>query len=162
SLGPQFMRAVSRLSRTPQDYMARQPRLIEDLGIAWMTAAIFCLIAAVPLGIYGAISIIQTALGKPPEIHVVQWFLFVFTIFASYFTAATLAGPLYWITRPLRPGWFGNAVTGSLITPIVYGSVAAVAYFAWDPAGQTIFGDHGMTREQFGADLPEMLLIFAV
>jgi hypothetical protein len=143
--------------------MVSRPPLRQDLGAGWLYAFGYCFIAFLPLLLLGILSLFQALAGGVPEVTFIQWLLLIITIFAGYFVAATIAATAFWITRPLRPGPIGYALSGVIITPIVYGSVAFTAFVAWEPAGRIIFGNHGATtRDAFLGDILKLLGLFAV
>jgi hypothetical protein len=96
------------------------------------------------------------------ELSLLQWLLVCLAVFGSYFVAATVAAVAFWLTRPLRPGLLGYVLSGIVITPIVYGSIAFCAYVAWEPEGRFFFGNNGETPQSFLAGIPGALGFFAV
>jgi hypothetical protein len=139
-----------------------RPPLTEDLARGWAMALGLCALASVPIGIGALIDLGKLLTGRPPSLGQGDWLVTTLTVFASYYVAATLASPIYWLTRPLRPSAFGYAFTGMLITPIIYGSVAMTGYLAWEPAGRIIFGRGTTTRHDFLAMMPLLLAVFTV
>ena len=139
--------------------MSTRPALISDIAGGWFAALFFSFIAAIPLGLLGVVSLFQRLTGHTPEVTFALWLALVAVIALSYFVAGTLAGIAYWLTRPLRPGLIGNALSGALIAPCIYGSVAATGYVFWNPVGAFVFGRSGDTREEFGTFVPIMALI---
>jgi hypothetical protein len=120
-----------------------------------------CCFAALPLAAIGLLNLWQAAKGSQPELGLQEWLLAVVVIFSSYFAAATLAAPAFWLTRPLRPRLLGYLITGVLLTPIVYGSVAYAGYLAWEPTGRIVFGRPGETQQEFLASLPLVVVFCA-
>ena len=132
----------------------------DELKTAWGMAAAFSVIAALPLTAIGLIVMLEGARAEQP-LSLVGWLATVATVFGSYFVAATLASPIYTLFRSIRSSLLGSMIAGAVVTPIVYGAVALVAATVWNPAGQFIFGRHGMTRTEFMGDFPILVVVFA-
>jgi len=136
--------------------------MVDELIMGWAAAAVFCLLAALPLGAVGVVSLVQAATGHAPEVGLTDWALIVATVFASYFVAASLAAPVCTLCRSIRDSIPGSMLTGALMATIIYGSVGLMAALVWDPVGRTFFGDGGTTQGEFLADMPVLLGLFAV
>jgi hypothetical protein len=146
--------------------MAPVPKLTtqaaQELLEAWIMAAGFCLLASIPLAFAGVASLFHAFSKQRPSISFSEWLGTVATVFASYFVAATLASPVYTLCRAFRTSVAGSILTGALVAPIIYCSVAAVLILFWHPAGELFFGDHGITQPRLLTAMPWMLCLFAL
>lgn len=124
-------------------------------------AGAFSFVAAIPLTLFGAVSVVKALFGYPSSFGLLDWLLVVLTIFAGYALAALLAGLVFAISRPIRRTFLGSMLVGAVMSPLIYGSMGVCALIMWEPAGRLLFGDHGTTRAEFASEIPVLLVVFA-
>ena len=154
---------VSRNSGESLGTMTRQeafgPAVVADLRDAFMMAAAFSFVAAIPLGAAGILSVLGALLGYDPMLSLREWLAVLGVIMGGYALAATTAGLVYAVSRPFRRTLVGSMVVGAVMTPLIYGSLGFMAWLFWEPAGRLIFGDAGTTRATFWDSLPFMVVV---
>jgi hypothetical protein len=146
----------------PVDPPRRLSPFREDLMLGFSIAAVFSVIAALPLGLLCLVALGRVIFGHAPFAELRDWLITAVAVFVSYFLAAALASPLYSLCRPIRHRLWGAAITGALIAPVIYGSVGLIGVLLWEPAGRLLFGDDGTTRVEFIAFARTAPAIFAV